>query len=368
MNGTPVICIDSSYLGWQALRALGNMENDDVPTGVLYNFLSRVLSIGTLYGTSDFVFAFDAPTKTGVRRKAYPGYKLKREQEREADPDKLERRNALYRQLDVLRTDILPALGFPNVFLMDGFEADDIIAATVGIDVGEAGECRGKPLVSCKGFPLSSGWEEDQRFVIVSADEDLWQLLGRAGRVSVYNPTTKVEYGYAEFCSQWGIVPVQWSIVKALAGCDSDNIDGVDGVGNKTAVKYLKGELPLGSPKLNAIKDFNAQYVRNWQLTRLPHAKFPANGIQLLAPNFAGRAKAFKAMCEKYAFATFLREPMFSQWRAFFKGEIVKGKEPGGKVPLGRVTLTKRHVSTDVSTKKTALGHKAPVDGGGFGF
>lgn len=365
---TTVICVDCSFLGYQAVRTMGDLEVDDVPTGVLYNFLTRVLNIGTLYGTNNFVFAFDSPTETGVRRAASPGYKLKRQKDREKeDADARAKRAAMRQQLDVLREAILPALGFTNVFCVERFEADDIIGATVGIDFDwHEGPGAGTSLVK-RGQPLSTGWDKETRFIIVSADEDLWQLLGKDGRVSMYNPTTKVEYGYADFVSEWGIVPVQWSSVKAIAGCESDNIDGVKGVGPKTAIKFLKNQLVPPAPKLYAIRDFDAQRVKNYYLTRLPHEDFPVNTINLRPPAFAGKAGAFKALCERYAFATFLAEPMFSRWKAFFKGEIVKGKEPLGKLPLGRVDLKKQVVSTVKMARKMTVSTKAPASDG-FGF
>lgn len=363
------IVVDVSFLGYQALNGMGSLSTDEVPTGVLFNILTRIQMIGERYATNSFVFAFDTPADQGLRRKMCPTYKLKREQNRskEKDPEGAARRAVMRQQLDKLYA-LLPTLGFTNVFKVEGYEADDIIAAIVGIDFDSDGPGVGRPLVHSKtGIPLSAGWEYDDRFVIVSSDQDLWQCLGKAGRVVMYNPTERTEYGYIDFCSQWGVVPVQWSLIKSIAGCTSDNIDGVEGVAEKTACKYIRGELSLGSKTYNAVRDFHAQQVKNWHLTHLPLNGFPP-GLVLRPGAFAGRGPAFKAMCEEYAFASFLREPMFSQWRAFFKGEFAGAAVAERKRPLGRVNLVKPHISTAPAMKNKPLPGVKAIDVSGFGF
>ncbi len=99
-----------------------------------------------------------------------------------------------------------------------GYEADDLIAQ------------------ACQQLP-----EEDQ-IVIVSNDQDLYQLL--SDRVSIFK---KGDYYRADhFWNDYDIEPAMWPRIKAVAGCSSDNIKGVRRIGVATAVKYVKGVLNQG--------------------------------------------------------------------------------------------------------------------------
>lgn len=113
---------------------------------------------------------------------------------------------------------IMGSLGFTTA-VFPGFEADDTIAKI----------CRDNPA--------------DMK-VVVSNDKDLYQLLD-APNVWLYR---KVKNGYkytaySDFKKQYEIEPKDWIRVKAIAGCESDVVVGVEDIGEKRALDYIKGTL-----------------------------------------------------------------------------------------------------------------------------
>ncbi|MEK7386684.1 MAG: 5'-3' exonuclease H3TH domain-containing protein, partial [candidate division NC10 bacterium] len=151
--------------------------------------------------------AWDAPGPT-FRDELSAEYKATRA----AMPDDL------VRQLPYVRR-LFEALGIP-VLEAPGFEADDILATLVE-----------------RALALP-----DVDVVIVTGDKDLLQLVGPRVRVlSVSGRTGEpILYDEAKVCERWGVAPGQIAEVLALMGDAIDNIKGVHGVGEKTAVKLIR--------------------------------------------------------------------------------------------------------------------------------
>jgi DNA polymerase-1 len=149
--------------------------------------------------------AWDAPGGT-FRDKLYADYKATRS----SMPDDLSRQIPYVRRL-------FEALYTP-VVEVPGFEADDVIATLVD-------------------RALAAG----QDVVIVTGDKDMLQLVGPRVRVlSVLGRTgERVVYDEAKVRERWGVEPAQIADVLALMGDAIDNIPGVHGVGEKTAVKLV---------------------------------------------------------------------------------------------------------------------------------
>ncbi|HEY7599123.1 MAG TPA: DNA polymerase I, partial [Candidatus Limnocylindrales bacterium] len=123
----------------------------------------------------------------------------------------------LARQLPYVRR-LFEALRAP-VIEVPGYEADDVLATLVEQALGH----------------------EDLEVVVVSGDKDLLQLVGPRVRVlSVLGRTgERVMYDEAKVRERWGVEPAQIADVLALMGDSIDNIPGVKGVGEKTAVKLI---------------------------------------------------------------------------------------------------------------------------------
>ena len=219
-------------------------------TGVIYGFLRKLLYLSETMQSNQFIFAWDSKREDCVRRALYAGYK-DRPNPVKGDDDK-EKWERSYKQFSQLQHTVLPALGFRNSFQLKGFEADDIIAT-----------------ITKTYYPEDWGG-----FVIVSSDEDLYQLLDDC---AMYLLSKKKFYTRTHLFEEYGITPTDWGRVKTIAGCSSDVVPGIEGVGAKTAAKFLAGKMKLDSVKYNKIADpANAElFERNEKLVVLPHADCP---------------------------------------------------------------------------------------------
>jgi len=208
------ILLDCNYLCHRAKHATGGLSFQNQPTGVIFGVLQSLSSFQDTLGSSNFVFCWDS--KISKRKEVYPEYKANRNNT-EYTPEETELNTAFRRQMKLLRRTYLPMIGFRNIFMQKGYEADDIIASLT------------------QTIPTTS------EVVIISSDHDLFQCI--KSNVSVCNPSTGKILTLQGFKKLYEINPDQWASVKAIAGCSTDNVKGVPGVGEKTAIKYLKGEL-----------------------------------------------------------------------------------------------------------------------------
>ena len=240
------LIIDVSGLAYRAFHTLGDLSYGGQSTAVLFGIFRDIVNLQDLYATGHIVFCFDGghDVRTGI----YPDYKASRKTKRkEMDEAEREARRGLRRQLYLLRTKHLPAAGFRNVFWQEGYEADDLVAS-----------------VCCYSIEFLRGDEA----VIVSSDQDMLQLL--SNKVVIYSPHQKRPVTKDSFIKQWGIDPTLWADVKAIAGCDGDDVPGVNGVGEKTAAKFIVGNLKANTKAYAKIVAANKLYKRNLRLVRLP--------------------------------------------------------------------------------------------------
>ena len=281
------LIIDSNYLGMRAYYKLGGLSNDEIPTGVIFGFLSHILFLAKQFETDELVFCWDS--KKSRRRKIYPLYKAHR---KDKTPEELEELAVVYKQLNILRKKIIPAIGFRNSFMQTGFEADDIMAKIVQGKIGE--------------------------WVVVTADEDLFQLL--APNVRVYNPAKKVMMTRKRLKRERGIEANDWAFMKSVAGCGSDGIPGAKGIGEKTFAQYLEGVLDEKSKKMITISDFlkTKQQRVFIKLTRLPLK----GTIEPVMTSDVFDKKAFKEICEEYRMQSFLEGDRWQEWLSLFKGDF----------------------------------------------
>ena len=245
MNRTHLL-IDISCLAYRALHTVGQLTYKGRDTGVLFGVLREVKHLLETYQPTSTAFCFDG--RRLERKKIYSEYKEGRKKEQ--TPEQEEARQGLYLQLELMCDGLLFEIGFRNVFRYHGFEADDLIASV------------------CNNMP------KGDTAIIVSTDSDLWQLLVD-DRVIIYNPVTKKLFTAKLFRDMWGIRPVTWINVKALAGCKSDNVEGIKGVGPRKAIKFLSGRMKDTEAIHVAIIDGNNIYNRNLELVRLPFVGTP---------------------------------------------------------------------------------------------
>ncbi len=245
------LLIDCHFLCYRALYSSGGLSHQDVQTGVVYGFLRDLLTLQQFHRTNKFIFCFDygAP----LRKKMYPEYKANRRKDQTEEEQQIH--EEMLRQINLLRTVYLEQIGFKNVLSAKGYEADDIIANLVR-------RCT------------------DQKCVIVSADHDMFQLL--RPNITMFNPNKKQTYTHRYVKQEHLIDTKKWALVKAIAGCSSDNVQGVVGVGEKTAIKYLTGDLKPTTKAHQKIESEEGKKIaaRNIKLTLLPLKGTPSFRIR----------------------------------------------------------------------------------------
>lgn len=277
-----LLLLDVPNLVWRAYHSLGALKSGGVVTGALFGFFRDLDFLAEQLNSSRLVFCFDRGIP--LRRDDYPQYKANRRRKLQTvDPVYLgeeELKKEVRQQIGELRDNILPTLGFANVLSEDGYEADDVIASLCLHTLGE-----------------------DEVAVLVSSDKDLYQLL--SPHVSIYNPNGKQNRHVTlqSFTRDYGIKPSQWCDVKALSGCDSDNVSGVEGVGEKTALKYLLGKLPHTYKAHDKIQKGKGTWELNLDLVRLPYAGCPVWDLGTDRPDLS----AWEALCDKMGFHTLRR-------------------------------------------------------------
>jgi DNA polymerase-1 len=221
----------------------GDLSDKGSATGVIYGFLRDILILRERFDTDRFIFCWDSGVSK--RQKIYKQYKQNRKR-REYKRAERKFNKEFRRQVAMLRDEYLHTIGYRNVFQQDGYESDDIIAAI------------------CKS--LTPDLEEG---VIVTADQDLLQLI--RGNVSWYNPRTKEHMTAGRFKKIFKMHPRKWVKVKAIAGCTSDNVKGIVGVGEITAIHYILGELKKTTQAYKNIKTgWRKVVLRNRRLVELP--------------------------------------------------------------------------------------------------
>lgn len=300
------LLIDASFLGHRSRFTLGNLSTEERRTGVIFGFLDQIWTIGMEFQTNNFIFCWDS--RESIRKEMSPIYKNKRHED--LTPEEIYELKIAFEQFDILRTEVLPEMGFKNHFQQEGYEADDIFASYV---------------------------HRNKDCIIVSADQDLFQLLDYA---DMYNNQTKKLITSKSFQKLYGCTPKQWIQVKAIAGCKSDNVAGIEGVGEKSVIKYLNGELPKLTKKKEPNKSFALieEFKEEKLKENIPLVKLPLRGTKVFkkVPNDFSMER-FIRICFKYEFISFIKEQ--EQWRRFFalgenngKQESAKGKSKSKKV------------------------------------
>ncbi|MBO4878666.1 MAG: DNA polymerase I [Clostridia bacterium] len=201
-----LIAIDGNSLMFRAYYALPNMtDRAGTPTGALHGFLSMLLKLVET-GPDYLLVAFDMPVKT-FRHEQYPEYKAGR---RETPPE-------LKEQMPLLRT-ILREMGIA-VVECERYEADDIL-----------------------GTFSRKAMAEGVDALLVTGDRDALQLITPNVHVLMTKKgiTETVEYDEAVLREQYGLEPARMVDLKGLMGDSSDNLPGIKGVGEKTALKLLE--------------------------------------------------------------------------------------------------------------------------------
>jgi DNA polymerase-1 len=202
------MALDGNSLAYRAFFALPeDMTNaSGQVTNAVYGFTTMLLTLIREHSPDGVAVVFDRPEPT-FRHEAIPEYKAQRESAPET----------LRQQLGMIR-ELLDVLGI-KWFELAGYEGDDLIAT-----MATRAEAQGHDLV------------------IVTGDRDSYQLVRDPHIKVLYNKRGVSDYAIydeAGIFERTGVTPAQYPDYAALRGDPSDNLNGVPGVGEKTAAKLI---------------------------------------------------------------------------------------------------------------------------------
>jgi 5'-3' exonuclease len=217
-TNSDVLIIDgtNSYIRcWSSNPSLDENGNH---TGGIVGFLKSIGYAIKLLAPSRCIIVFDGVGGSLKRRQLFPEYKkgrrnktrLNRTYEDLSDSGSEEEscRKQYIRLTEYLQT--LPV----NLLSVDHVEADDVIA-----------------------YLAVEQFKDSRKVFIMSSDKDFLQLC--SDRIRVYSPTKKRIYGPPEVLDEYKIHPNNFVLFRAMDGDDSDNVDGIQGAGQKTVIKHF---------------------------------------------------------------------------------------------------------------------------------
>ena len=203
-----IVLIDGFSIAFRAFYALPEtlMTSKGTPTNVIHGFLSMLNKISTDYKLEQLIVTWDLPGKT-FRNDIYTDYKANRS----SAPDNFNVQVPLLHEL-------LKTFNIPQVS-KEGFEADDVLGSLSTI--------------------LNN---QNKKVLIVTGDRDTYQLISNKTKI-LYTKRGISDVDLVDekfFFKKFGIKTNQYVEYLALKGDPSDNIPGLPGVGEKTAINLLK--------------------------------------------------------------------------------------------------------------------------------
>ena len=205
-----ILLIDGNALVHRAYHAMPplTVKKTGEPIQAVYGFTNMLIRILNELKPDYYAVAFDRKAPT-FRKEMFDDYK----KNRPATPDDLVIQLARARELAA-------AFNIP-IFEMDGYEADDVI-----------------------GTLAKKATEQGIESIIVTGDADAMQLVSDNVKVLYPKPQSSfgdtILYEAQTVNDRYGVPPEHITDLKALVGDKSDNIPGVRGIGDKTAVKLIQ--------------------------------------------------------------------------------------------------------------------------------
>lgn len=293
MANPPLYLIDGSGYIFRAYYAIRNLANSHgFPTNALYGFTQMLWKFLQTCKPTHAAVVFDAK-EPSFRETLFPAYKANRPE----PPDDLVPQFPFFSPL-------VAGLGLPQ-FVQPGFEADDLIgtlarsAAAAGHDV-----------------------------VIITGDKDFMQLVD--DRITLWDTMRDKRTDTAGVRERFGVTPTQVIEVMGLAGDAIDNVPGVPGIGEKTAIKLIQewGDVDAVLAHAATIKGKLGQrlaaHAAEARLSRqlvtirtdVP-LEFSDAALRVAAPN----AEPLRELCKQFEFTSLLKElaPRVSLERAGYQ-------------------------------------------------
>lgn len=198
-----VLGIDFNNMMFGSYYAAPLLNDHGMNVNAIKGFFFKLKSLKETFNPDLIVFANDISRSRTFRRKLYPGYKAQRKSH---DDDILTQMRAASHMISLL------GYQFINNEL---YEADDIL-----------------------GMVSRYVSERDYDMIIASSDKDLYQLV--TDNVYILSPRTNEIIDKEFMYNKYQLTPDQWIELKILQGDRSDNIPGIPGIGEKTALSLMQ--------------------------------------------------------------------------------------------------------------------------------
>lgn len=305
-----ILLVDGHALLHRAYHALPGLTNKDgFPTGAIYGFFSIFLRAIEQIKPAYVAVTFDLSEKT-FRHELAGDYKANRK----AAPDDL-----VLQQPKVM--ELLTALDIP-IYMKPGYEADDII----GI--------------------ITRKTPKNVLNIILTGDMDLLQLINK--NTVVYRLKTGISdfvvYDEAKMQEDYRLTPTEWVHLKALKGDASDNIPGVPGIGEKTALDLIQRYKTIEN-LYEQIESGKAEGIKPAALNKLKEGKYYAFSSYKLS----------LIDCENYKFDEFVLER--TRMGDYDQNAVINlFQELGIKALIAKLPNTK--IVADAVTKQVVGDHK----------
>ncbi|MEG4491279.1 DNA polymerase I [Microcoleus sp. D3_18_C4] len=335
-----------SYFAFAKSRDGGLRTTTGIPTSVCFGFLKSLLEVMAAHDPQYMAIAFDLATPT-FRHEADETYKAGRA---ETPEDFIPDIKNLQELLSYLN---LPAITAP------GYEADDVLGTLAN-------------KASAAGYQVK----------ILTGDRDLFQLVETEKQISVlYLSTDELrrsgkgksqEYGPEEVKAKLGILPEQVIDYKSLCGDKSDNIPGVKGIGDKTALQLLEAYNSLdgiyaaideikGATKKKLEEGKEAAYHSQRMATIVQDVPLEINLEDCKLIGFD--ESALIPMLEKLEFKTFLSKVKQIQKRFGGVEEKEKQEEESSFPGSARERISRGSASSENTLEQALEGVKEPLEG-----
>lgn len=230
------LIIDGMNLFIRNFVVVPTMDTNGNSIGGLTGFLKGLKNMVKESNPDRVIVAWDGEGGSRRRRGIFAEYKEGRKVRLNREDD-MENQDESFKNMGGQMTKLKTLLNLLGVIQVEAaeVEADDVIAFI----------CR-------YIYP-------DEQKVILTSDRDMLQLIDN--RTIVYSPTKKMYYTRVEMMSTIGVMPENYIFVKALMGDGSDNIKGMGGIGEKTAVKMFPflAERPVTAEEIRVHAEANRE-------------------------------------------------------------------------------------------------------------
>lgn len=219
--------MDFNNILFRYFRIYENLKDKGKNTGGIYGFVTQFCYQINLHKPEYVIVCGDFPPYK--RKLIFPEYKHKVYKKDDGTLD-------YYVESKKYCMEFLERLGLP-LFVVEGYECDDLVADIINKN-------------------------QDKEFVIVSNDDDLFQLLNE--KVSLFRK--KKLYKVNDFKREYNVPPLQWSIIKAMSGGHNNIKPIYKGLGTKTAIKIFNDPVKWEE----FLEGHRDKFIKNLSLVKLP--------------------------------------------------------------------------------------------------